>query len=586
MPRIERTDDESFPETMQNKQPKLKPSVPNEEQRRRAEALLRERHPRTGHETSEPDPKRLVHELQVHEIELEMQNEELQKARELSEAGLEKYSDLYEFAPVGYMTFDRGGTVLEANLFAVGLLGLDRSKVLKRRFHCYVAPPELAAFNAFLARVFETRIKEACELTLLNQNQSSIPVRLEATIAASGRECRVVMMDLTQRKQAEEARLILSKLESTGILAGGIAHDFNNLLTVILLDVELALAATHTDEGIARYLKDAKKTVLMARGLTQQLITFADGGSPIPKPLHLAELIRQSVRTALSGSCVQCEFHLAKNLWLIEADESQIGQVFCNLALNAREAMPDGGLLSVRASNQVLASQGDDSLPAGDYVQVSIADQGGGMAEGLTAKIFDPYFSTKCRGTQKGMGLGLTICQTVMQKHGGSIVVETKEGVGTTFYLYFSASRNMPCETRPLVPPIPLRPARILVMDDEEGVREVMRLLLEQMGNEVEVVTEGALAVEAYQAAKAQELPFDVVILDLTVRAGMGGQEAMRALLRIDPSVRAIVMSGYADDPVISQPEGYGFLGVLAKPFTSENLRTALARVMESEHVK
>jgi two-component system, cell cycle sensor histidine kinase and response regulator CckA len=555
------------------------PSAPPDERRRRAEQLLRERHHESGLARSETETQRLVHELQVHEIELEMQNEELQQARDFMEVGVEKYSDLYDFAPIGYLTFDREGTIQEVNLFAVSLLGIDRNQLLKRRFQPYISPPELPVFRAFLDKVFESRIKESCELTLLNRKQLPIPVRLEATLSATGRECRAVVMDLTQRNQAEMDRLILSKLESTGILAGGIAHDFNNLLTVILLDVELALAVHPGHEDFAHHLEDARKTVLMARGLTQQLITFAKGGSPNFKPLHLIELIQQTVRTALSGSRVQCEFFLANDLWLVEADESQIQQVFCNMILNAREAMPEGGLISVRASNRVVDARDETALPAGEYACVSITDRGGGIAKSLAAKIFDPYFSTKRRGSQKGMGLGLTICQTVVQKHGGLIRLDSKESVGSTFHVYLPAYRRMPPTTCSSMPSLPARPARILVMDDEEGVREVMRIALERLGNEVQLVSEGALAVEAYELAKAQALPFDIVILDLTVRAGLGGQETMRALLRMDASVRAIVMSGYADDPVMLEPKLHGFLGVLPKPFTSENLQAALARV-------
>jgi two-component system, cell cycle sensor histidine kinase and response regulator CckA len=562
---------------------KLNHPVESAERRRRATQLLRERHPNSGEVRSEVDTQRLVHELHVHQIELEMQNEELQQARDLMEAGLEKYSDLYDFAPVGYMTFDREGTIQEVNLFAVGLLGIDRTYLLKRRFQAYVTPSEVPAFHAFLENVFESKIKESCELTLVNSNQRSIPVRVEATLAASGRECRAVVMDLTQRKQIEESRLILSKLESTGILAGGIAHDFNNLLTVILLDVELALATVPTDADFARYLEDARQTVFLARGLTQQLIMFATGGSPNPEPLCLLDLIQQTVRTALSGSRVQCEFSLANDLWLVEADESQLGQVFCNLALNARESMPDGGLISVRACNQAIHPGDGLSLPAGDYVCISIVDRGVGMSKTLAAKVFDPYFSTKRRGTQKGMGLGLTICQTVVQKHGGTILVESEERIGSTFHLYLPACRRLPSPPRSAPQLLGPLPVKVLVMDDEEGVREVMQILLQRMGSEVAVVSEGALVVEAYKNAKAQAQPFDVVILDLTVRAGMGGQEAMRALLNMDESVRAIVMSGYADDPVIMEPQRHGFRAVLLKPFTSDELRAALVQVLKAE---
>ena len=235
-------------------QTKAEPPPDAAELRRRAEERLREQHPETGQARTEADTQRLVHELQVHQIELEMQNEELQQARDEMEAGLEKYSDLYDFAPVGYLTLDREGTIREANLTSASLLGIERSRLVKRRFGLCVSAADRPAFNAFLTRVFESQARESCEVTLLKEGKPPVEVRIEAAVAASGRECRAVLEDITERKRAEEDRLILNKLESTGILAGGIAHDFNNLLTVILLNLELAQALTPPGEELAHHL--------------------------------------------------------------------------------------------------------------------------------------------------------------------------------------------------------------------------------------------------------------------------------------------------------------------------------------------
>jgi PAS domain S-box-containing protein len=391
-----------------------------------------------------------------------------------------------------------------------------------------------------------------------------------------------VFRDITKRRQAEADRLILSNLESTGILAGGIAHDFNNLLTVILLNLELAQTLIRPDDELAHLLEQAMQAAFASRGLSQQLITFAQGGAPIRKPTRLSGVIQESVRPAVSGSRVRCEFFLAEDLWLAEVDAGQIGQVIRNLVLNAREAMPQGGVVSVRAENVVLGSHENPSLPPGDYVRVSIADRGGGIAKEVLPKIFDPYFSTKQRGDQKGMGLGLTICHTVIQKHGGAIAVESEVGVGTTFHIHLPAFRKRLGEEKASVPEVLPRQGRILVMDDEEGVREVVGVLLQRMGHEVEMVEDGQRAVEVYGSAKGQGRPFDAVILDLTVRAGVGGQEAILALLKIDPAVKAIVMSGYANDPVVLEPERCEFKGALVKPFAIGELQEMVSRVMGS----
>ena len=551
--------------------------------RRRAEARQREQHQQTGQARTEADTQRLVHELQVHQIELEMQNEQLQQARDEMEAGLEKYSDLYDFAPVGYLTLDREGTICEANLTSASLLGIERSRLVQRRFRSCIAPADLPAFTAFFAKVFETKARESCEVTLLKEGKLPVTVRIEAMMASSGRECRAVLEDITARKRAEEDRLVLNKLESTGILAGGIAHDFNNLLTMILLNLELAQMLIPPGEELAHVLEQAKQAALTSGDLTRQLITFAKGGAPVRKPTRLSEVIQKSVRLAVSGSQVRCDFSLAEDLWLAEVDAGQIAQVIRNLVLNAREAMPEGGVLSIRAENVLVGPQEDPSLPPGDYVRVSIRDQGGGIPREVLPKIFDPYFSTKQRGNQKGMGLGLSICHSIMQRHGGAIGVESEPGVGTTFHLHLPASRKLLPKEKPSPPTGPPRRGKVLVMDDEEGLRNLLGRSLQRMGHEVELVDDGRSAAEAYRSAKLLGRPFDAVLLNLTGRAGVGGQEAIPALLEIDPAAKAIVMSGHAHAPAVLEPERFGFKGVLAKPFETAKLREVLSRVLGPE---
>jgi two-component system, cell cycle sensor histidine kinase and response regulator CckA len=563
---------------MQKKTPSVPPTAA--ELRRRAEERLRKQPPETGQARTGADIQRLVHELQVHQVELEMQNEELKWARDEMEAGLEKYSDLYDFAPVGFLTLDREGTILEANLTCANLLGIERARLVNRPLGFCLSPPDLPPFNAFLTRVFEGKARQSCEVTLLKEGKPTVAVRIEAA-AASGQECRAVLDDITEQKRAEEDRLMLNRLESTGILAAGIAHDFNNLLTMILLNLELAQTLSPGGEELAHHLEQAKQACLLAKGLTQQLVAFAAGGAPVRKPTLLPGLIEASVRLAASGSRLRCDFSLAEDLWPAEVDAGQIGQVIRNLVLNAREAKPAGGVISVRAENVVLESQEHPTLPPGEYIRVSVTDWGGGISKEVLPKIFDPYFSTKQRGTQKGMGLGLSICHTIIQKHGGTIAVESKPGVGSTFHILFPASRKLPQKDQAYVPAGVLGQRKILVMDDEEIVRKLVRRLLQQMGHEVELVEDGQRAVGAYESAKGQGRPFDAVILDLTIRDGVGGLETIRELLKIDPAVKAIVMSGYSNDPAVLEPERHGFKGVLTKPFDRHSLRTVLTWVLE-----
>ena len=554
------------------------------EPRRRAEARLAEKRfkrssPPGNHEAA-ADPRRLLHELEVHQVELELQNEELAQARDKLEILLEKYTDLYDFAPVGYLTLDQAGNIREANLAASHLLKLPRSALVTLCFKQFVLAASLPGFEIFLEQLFAGPLRRGCEVTLNVAGQPPLMIALEGLVFESGQACRLTLTDITELKRAEADRLILNKLESTGVLAGGIAHDFNNLLTVILLNLELAEMLVPPDPELAQFLAEAKRSSLLSRHLTAQLLTFAEGGSPIRREILLARLITESVELALSGSKVRGEFFLANDLWPAEVDEAQMGQVIRAIVLNAREAMPQGGVVSVTAENVVLSASEHASLAPGNYVRIRIADQGTGIPEAILPKIFDPYFSTKQRGNRQGMGLGLTICHSIVQKHQGAISVESEVAVGTSFIIYLPAARKLSVEENSPPPAGAAPPGRVLVMDDEETVREVVGRTLAGMGHTVELAPDGQTAIEAYKNALVEGRCFDAVVLDLTIREGMGGLDSLQELLKLDPRVQAIAMSGSALDPVMQEPGRYGFRGALTKPFDSETLQEYLVRVM------
>jgi len=391
-----------------------------------------------------------------------------------------------------------------------------------------------------------------------------------------------VARDITERKRAEADRLVLSKLESTGILAGGIAHDFNNLLTTILLNLELVLAHHLTADETKECLEMAMQSVMTSRGLTEQLITFADGGAPNQQVTALPGLIGKTVRLALSGTRTESELNLPGDLWSADVDPGQIGQVIQNLVLNAREAMSDAGVVSIRAENVGGKSGAEHSLPPGNYIRLFITDQGAGIPKEILPTIFDPYVSTKQRGNRKGMGLGLTICHSIIQRHGGAITVESNVGRGTTFKIHLPASSRPAPHNKKSPPKDPPRPGRLLVMDDDDGVRLSVGALLRSACHKVEMCADGAQAVTAFENARALKQPFDAVILDLTVRGGMGGLEALQTLRGIYPAVKAIVISGHANDPVMLNHEQHGFKAALTKPFNREELAETIARIVKS----
>ncbi len=382
---------------------------------------------------------------------------------------------------------------------------------------------------------------------------------------------------IIERERMEDELLRARKLESLGILAGGIAHDFNNLLTAILGNISLAKVYSKPEDKLTPRLETAERASLRARDLTQQLLTFSKGGMPVKKVLPIGGLIRESTGFALRGSNVRCEFRIPEDLWPVEADEGQISQVVHNLILNAQQAMPKGGIVRVSCENCTVVSKEDPG--AGTmFIRITIEDHGIGIPKEHLHNIFDPYFTTK----QKGSGLGLATCYSIVKKHGGNITVESESGKGTRFHVYLPASggqiagRNHDDE-------LPfMGSGRILVMDDEELVREVAGEMLNRSGYEVVGVPDGKDAITLFKEAKETGKAFDAIIMDLTVPGGMGGKEAIQKLLEVDPAVKVIVSSGYSNDPIMANYMEYGFAGVVAKPYMIRTLSREVHRVIRN----
>jgi PAS domain S-box-containing protein len=399
-------------------------------------------------------------------------------------------------------------------------------------------------------------------------------------IKTVGEEVHVlaIIQDMTERKRMEEELVKGQKLESLGLLAGGIAHDFNNLLMGILGNISLARELIRPETEACNRLKDAEKAADRARDLSRQLLTFARGGEPVKRTVYLQETVLHGVRFALRGSNCRLACRLSDDLRPVDADEGQIGQVIGNIVLNAVQSMPSGGTLTVCTDNVDIPPGETPALSPGRYVRLSFTDQGPGIHPDHLSRVFDPYFTTK----EKGSGLGLTIAYSIVKHHGGCMIAESVVGSGTTFHVYLPASESRPIggPVRHAVTPGSRR-GRILLMDDEEIVREVACQMLTHLGYTVEVCADGAEAVALYRENFERGDCFDVVIMDLTIPGGMGGKEAMTELLALDPRARGIVSSGYAAESVLARYVEYGFRGAVAKPYNMEDLDEALLRVLE-----
>ncbi|MFA6092646.1 MAG: ATP-binding protein [Elusimicrobiota bacterium] len=385
-----------------------------------------------------------------------------------------------------------------------------------------------------------------------------------------------VILDITKRKQAEEALANMQKLESLGTLAGGIAHDFNNILTAIMGNLSLLQCSMKDGSEALEMIQEAQTACATAKGLSHQLLTFSKGGAPIVKVMDLRPILTQMAGLSTRGSNVRCVFDLGEIPLPVKIDKDQVSQVVQNLVLNAVQAMPQGGSISVRSSILSLGKEEFPPLKAGRYVRVRVEDQGIGIHPSHLSRVFEPYFTTKAAGR----GLGLAMCYSIMTKHGGIISVESKLGTGSVFSLHFpeaDAAELVPEDARPA---LTTGSGRVLIMDDEAPVAAVLKRMLEHLGYLADSVKDGKAALNAYKKALKTDKPYAAVIMDLTIPGGMGGMEAVKKLHALDPEAVAIVSSGYANDPVMSEYASHGFVGMLSKPYLLEDVSETVRRAI------
>lgn len=388
----------------------------------------------------------------------------------------------------------------------------------------------------------------------------------------------LVIHDITEEKRLERELNKMQQLESLGVLAGGIAHDFNNILAAILGNISLAKLSTASEAERQKSIEDAERASLQARDLTGQLLTFAKGGAPLRESSSVRDIILDSVEFSLSGSDVKCECMFPDDLWQGFVDAVQVGQVVRNLVINAKQAMPDGGTIMVTGSNYTVEEGSPLPLFPGDYIEIMIKDTGTGIDKEYVDRIFDPYFSTK----KEGHGLGLSVVFSILKNHGGHIVVESEEGQGTCFVFYLPASGSTIESVVPDKKVIASGAGKILFMDDEKTVSTVAGRMLEMLGYEVKLAIDGAEVLEEYKSSLEAGVPYDLIIMDITVPGGMGGKEAIVKLLELDPGVQAIISSGYSNDPVMANFGKYGFCGRIVKPYKVEELSEVIEKIIKS----
>lgn len=482
----------------------------------------------------------------------------------------------------GFIGTTAEGTVVMMNDAAQALTGWSEQEAFGKRLtdvfsvlHERTRKPS----PAIIERIIETAsiYGSANKMLLVARNGSTRLVENEVAPIrnSAGQRSGLVLLfrDVTDLSRLEETQRRADKLESLGAAAGRIAHDFNNLLTAIVGSVSLAQSAVPAESEVAEQLAAAKRASGRAQELAQQLLTFSKGGAPIKKTLSIVQLLRENVTAALRGSNIRSDFELDGDLWPVEVDPGQIGEVLKNLASNAEQAMPAGGTVRIKASNLVLEHQhpGTGSLRPGRYVQIVVQDEGIGIPEEYLGKIFDAYFTTKPRGA----GLGLTTAYSIVKNHGGIITVESQPGAGATFSVHLPASEKT-------AEPEPIRSGRVLVLDDEEIICELITHALAPMGMEVVPALDAETAIELFKQSLVEGRRFDLLITDLTLPGGTGGKEVVQTLSEMDPDLKAIVSSGYKNDPVMSRCNEFGFCAAISKPYELEELAKVVQEAMQS----
>jgi two-component system cell cycle sensor histidine kinase/response regulator CckA len=523
--------------------------------------------------------ERLVHTIVNATTQVTLQRKLRDKEYALQESECH-YRTLVE-ASIQGLCIDQDSRIQFANPAMATMFGYHRLQdLLGQPYDAVVAPHERGRLEAYrVARLHHEPVPSSYEYQGLCQDGRLIWLECVASpLQWHGRPAILsAFVDITARKQAEKELLRARKIESVGVLAGGIAHDFNNLLTGILGNLSLAkqLASPHTK--IVNRLTEAEKACEQATALTQQLLTFSKGGVPIRQTVSIASVLRESVDFVLHGANVRGDLRIPDDLWAVDVDEGQIYQVIHNVVLNAIQAMPEGGIVQVAAENVVLPATFAGPIPKGRYVKIAITDQGRGIPDDILTQIFDPYFTTKPQGS----GLGLAIAYAIVAKHEGYLTVASEVGVGTTFYFYLPVARQ-PIDPMPQATGPRLGSGRLLVVDDEAYILDLLGEMLSTMGYDVTCCDDGKDAIATYQRALLSGCAFIAVILDVTIPGGMGGCETIAHLRAIDPDVKAIISSGYANDPVMANFVHYGFSGVITKPYTLERLHEVLQQVLGS----
>ena len=532
---------------------------------------------------------RLVHELKVHQIELEMQNEELRRTQHDLEESRARYFDLYDLAPVGYLTFNKTGLIMEANLTAATMLGVARNVLLQRVLSQYVCTEDQDLYYLYRKQIVESGELQDWDMRMLRADGSQFWAHLRAVQANDG-EYRIAFNDITDHKNAETERLELErqlqqsrKLESIGVLAGGIAHDFNNILAVIVCYCALI---EQKPEQAGELVSEIEKAAERAAELCRQMLAYAGKTQLVPTLVKLPALVDEMLRMlkATINPNAAIKSDISADLPSIRADASQIRQIIMNLIINAAEAIGEAqGEIRIALTECEIGfgrSEKDHLgkvIPPGQYVCLEVTDNGCGMDAETRQRIFEPFYSTKF----SGRGMGMSAVLGIITSHGGALQFESQPGRGSTFKVYLpvpeSESAAEPLHVAAFIPW--QGSGTILLAEDEPQLMMVAKMLLKALGFDVFEAINGKEALELYRKHAAY---ITLVITDMGMPV-MDGYELISELKKLDPQLPIIISSGYGDTAITSRFAEEDIAGFLSKPYGFDQLRAVLRSVVEKK---
>ncbi len=511
---------------------------------------------------------------------------DIHEARE-AEAAAQHYDLSFEalagMTPLGVLRFGPSGRCRLVNAYWTEISGVPNHETLGEGWLDAFPPVEAVLAKEYLQRSLweKEQVTFRCRIAEGDNQGAKVLIHARPEIDDSGLVHGAVATVRIQGRETGDVagELEANRLEALSNLAGGIAHDFNNLLTPIILNLSALQSQVHQPAQLPRMrsrIREAQEAASLARNLVQQLLTFAKGGKPLKKKIDLDDLIRDAVDFAVIREAIEVEYALPEDLWPAEIDANQITQSIQGIVRNAEEAMPEGGTIQVTAENLNDVKNLRLGSLSGRHVHIRIRDQGPGIPREEATRVFDPYYTTKTHAS----GLGLAMSRSIIRQHEGEIVVDCQPGQGATISIYIPVRAAVESEKKPESKKTGDQKGRILIMDDEDLIRSSVRAILISMGYTVQLASDGTEALNIYKEALEKKRPIDLALMDITIQGGMGGEEAIGKLKEIDPEAVAVVCSGYANDPLMTDFGSYGFSGAIQKPFHPEDLGSVISELL------